>query len=70
MELKNQISEIRAQLKQGDISNIAELTEFTRVSVSRMFSPNNPQEMHPLVLETAKKIIDSRRKKIEESIAQ
>jgi hypothetical protein len=70
MKTKNQLAEVRKQLKRGDIKKIADLIGFHRVTIARMFNGENKYEMHPLVWEAAQIIIDKRRKELAENIQE
>jgi hypothetical protein len=66
MKHEKQIIEIKKSLKHGDMTVIAQLTGFTQQYISQCF--NGKRRMHPLILETAQKLIETRRQKVFESL--
>ncbi|NPV35103.1 MAG: hypothetical protein HPY80_00385 [Bacteroidales bacterium] len=59
---------IKSRLKHGDLKKIAEITGFAYHHVVNAFNGHKP--LHPILLETARMIIEQRSKRISEMVNQ
>lgn len=66
MNTKNKFNKLKPYLKRGDAGRLAKLTGYSTITVRRMLT--GERTMHPMVVEAAEKLIESRRKRIDSAI--
>jgi hypothetical protein len=68
MKQQKQEHELKSKLRHGDLKKIAEITGFAYPHVVNAF--NGRVRLHPMVLLAAQKLIEARKRKIEELTSQ
>lgn len=66
MDTESKFNKLKPYLKRGDAGRLAKLTGYSVITIRRMM--NGERALHPLVVEAAERLIESRRKRIDSAI--